>query len=73
MKKTFKYILSIPAFLLNVAVAKAHSTPTVYGVHTPVETNLGGLEWIFILAAFVFLVGLILILNGKALKSQLNK
>ncbi len=73
MKNLIKYFLFAPALLLNVASAHAVGTPTVYGIHTPIETNLGGLEWIFVLASLVFLMGLLLVVNGRTLKNRLEQ
>ena len=73
MKNILKFTLTI-AFLLssNIGV-NAAGTPTVYGVHTPVEASFSGIEWLFILATFVFVMGLILINNGRSLKKQIEK
>lgn len=80
MKKTIKTILFTVILSLNTTAiyakvpdVKGVSVPTVYGIHDPVDANLGGIEWIYLLALFTFLTGLILIVNGKALKSQSNK
>jgi hypothetical protein len=59
--------------LSSTTAINAKGTPTVYGVHTPVEASLAGIEWIFVLASFVFVIGLILINNGRTLKSQIEK
>ncbi len=38
--------------------------------HTPVDTNLGGLQWIFLLSSVLFVFGVVLIVNGKSLKKH---
>ncbi len=73
MKNILKSILLTGIFLATPIVAQASGTPTVYGVHTPVETSLAGIEWIFVLASFVFFLGLTLVTNGKALNSQIDR
>jgi hypothetical protein len=80
MKKIIRQGLILIVLLLsNVTLASAKdpqvlgaSVPTVYGVHDPIDTSLGGVEWIFVLASLVFVIGLLLIINGKALKDRLE-
>lgn len=81
MKKIITRTIFLLTFLLsNITIISAKdpevkgvSVPTVYGIHDPIDTSLGGIEWIFILALFVFVAGLVLIANGKSLKSQIEK
>ncbi len=81
MRKIGKHTIFLLIFLLSninivsakVPEVKGVSIPTVYGVHDPIDTSLGGIEWIFILALFVFIAGLVLIVNGRSLKSQVEK
>ncbi len=81
MKKITLYtIFAFTLLLSNITVISAKdpevkgvSVPTVYGIHDPIDTSLGGIEWIFILALLVFVTGLILIVNGKSIKSQMEK
>ena len=80
MKNIIKTLFFTAVLLFNTTTiyakvpdVKGVSVPTVYGIHDPIDTNLGGIEWIFLLALFTFLIGLVLIVNGKALKEQSNK
>ena len=72
MKNILKFTLMI-AFLLssNIGV-NAQGTPTAYGVHTTVDASFSGIEWLFILASFVFVMGLVLVNNGRTLKKQIE-
>ncbi len=38
--------------------------------HTPVDTNLGGVQWVFLLSSVLFVFGVVLIVNGKSLKKH---
>lgn len=73
MKKTIVGLAFTAILLSNTIAVHAKDTATVYGVHDPVDANLGGLEWIFILASFVFLTGQVLIVNGKTLNNRIEK
>ncbi len=76
MKNRIKYFLFLIILMLSVTPISAKDVKgvqTVYGVHDVIETNLGGVEWIFTLATFLFLTGQVLIVNGKTLKNQLKK
>lgn len=41
--------------------------------HTPVDTYFAGVEWLFLLSGIVFLLGLVLILNGKSYIKSIEK
>jgi len=41
-------------------------------IHEPVETNLGGIVWVFVLVFLLFASGLVLIINGSSLKEKLR-
>ena len=73
MKKVLKYTLFIHVLFINMmsSIYAKDPTATVYGVHEPIDTSLGGIEWLFVVASASFVMGLILIANGKALKNAL--
>lgn len=76
MKNTFKYLISLAilSFSTSATYAKVpESISTIYGIHEPIDTSIGGVEWIFTLALFVFVTGLVLMVNGKIIISQLKK
>ncbi len=72
MKKLYNKGLLVFLLMVNFTSGAYAKQPTVYGVHDPIDTNLGGIEWIFILASLVFFTGLILLVNGRSLKNKLS-
>ena len=48
------------------------TTPEAEEVHEPVDTNLGGIVWVFLLTLLLFSSGLVLVINGSSLKEKLR-
>lgn len=47
-------------------VVEEEQQVTTTEVHQPVDTRLGGMQWIYILSILTFTTGIVLIVNGKS-------
>ncbi len=72
MKKLYKTVLLATLLMINYTSITHAKHATVYGIHDPIDTNLGGIEWIFIITLVMFFSGLVLVVNGRTLKNKIS-